>query len=72
MTRSRARLNPVLQLLEDSSVSRGGQNDLFIGTSAVEEEPQSDAVRDELGKINPVCGRHRPIYHSSSPSGTVV
>ena len=42
-----------LQLLEESSVSRGGQSDLFIGTSSVEEEPQRDPVRDELGKINP-------------------
>jgi DNA mismatch repair protein MutS len=42
-----------LQLLEESSVSRGGQNDLFVGTSPVEEEPKSDPVRDELGKINP-------------------
>jgi len=42
-----------LQLLEDSSVSRGGQNDLFIGGSSTKEEPQSDPVRDELGKINP-------------------
>jgi DNA mismatch repair protein MutS len=42
-----------LQLLEESSVSRGGQNDLFVGTAAVEEEPKTDPVRDELGKINP-------------------
>jgi DNA mismatch repair protein MutS len=42
-----------LQLLEESSVSRGGQNDLFVGTSTVEEEPKTDPVRDELGKINP-------------------
>jgi DNA mismatch repair protein MutS len=42
-----------LQLLEESSVSRGGQNDLFVGTSPVEEEPKTDPVRDELGKINP-------------------
>jgi len=42
-----------LQLLEESSVSRGGQTDLFIGISAVEEEPQSDPLRDELAKMNP-------------------
>ena len=42
-----------LQLLEESSVSRGGQNDLFVGTVPVEEEPKSDPVRDELGGINP-------------------
>src|SRR3954471_5633579 len=42
-----------LQMLEESSVSRGGQNDLFVGTSPVEEEPKTDPVRDELGKINP-------------------
>jgi len=42
-----------LQLLEESSVSRGGQNDLFVGTAPVEEAPKSDPVRDELGKVNP-------------------
>src|SRR5260221_1667188 len=42
-----------LQLLEESSVTRGNQNDLFVGGSSMKEEPQSDPVRDELGKINP-------------------
>jgi DNA mismatch repair protein MutS len=42
-----------LQLLEEASVARGNQNDLFSKTQPVEEEPQLDPVRDELGKINP-------------------
>jgi DNA mismatch repair protein MutS len=42
-----------LQLLEDASVSRGGQEDLFIGTSPVEEEPATDPLREELAKTNP-------------------
>ncbi|HZQ75630.1 MAG TPA: DNA mismatch repair protein MutS [Burkholderiales bacterium] len=42
-----------LQLLEESSVSRGGQSDLFSKTTEVEKEPQLDAVREELQKVNP-------------------
>jgi DNA mismatch repair protein MutS len=42
-----------LALLEEASVARGNQNDLFSKTQAVEEEPQVDPIRDELGKINP-------------------
>ncbi|HEX2198650.1 MAG TPA: DNA mismatch repair protein MutS [Burkholderiales bacterium] len=42
-----------LQLLEESSVARGGQSDLFTPTAAVESEPEPDALRTEIGKINP-------------------
>ena len=42
-----------LQLLEESSVSRGNQNDLFSKTLEKEPEPESDPLRDELSRINP-------------------
>jgi DNA mismatch repair protein MutS len=42
-----------LQLLEDASVARGGQSDLFMRTSTVESEPEPDPLRAELEKINP-------------------
>ena len=42
-----------LQLLEDSSISRGNQNDLFSKTADTEPEPESDPLRDELARINP-------------------
>jgi DNA mismatch repair protein MutS len=42
-----------LQLLEEASVTRGNQNDLFSRTQKSEAEPQVDPLRDELQKINP-------------------
>ena len=42
-----------LQLLEDSSISRGKQDDLFSKRTETEPEPQSDPLRDELARINP-------------------
>ncbi|TAK81512.1 MAG: DNA mismatch repair protein MutS [Betaproteobacteria bacterium] len=42
-----------LQLLEDSSVGRGGQADLFMKTAEVESEPAADPLREEMAKINP-------------------
>jgi DNA mismatch repair protein MutS len=42
-----------LQLLEDSSVSRGNQDDLFLQTKMQEKEPEADPLREELGKVNP-------------------
>ena len=42
-----------LQLLEEGSVTRGDQTDLFSTTRAPEPEPASDPLRDELQKINP-------------------
>jgi DNA mismatch repair protein MutS len=42
-----------LQLLEESSVARGGQSDLFMKTSPVQGEPEPDPLRTELERINP-------------------
>ncbi len=42
-----------LQLLEDTSISRGTQDDLFLKTKEKEAEPASDPLRDELAKVNP-------------------
>jgi DNA mismatch repair protein MutS len=42
-----------LQLLEESSLSRGDQSDLFARGVAPEAEPQADALRDALGAVNP-------------------
>jgi DNA mismatch repair protein MutS len=42
-----------LELLEESAVSRGGQDDLFAKAKAPEPEPPADPLRDELGKVNP-------------------
>jgi DNA mismatch repair protein MutS len=42
-----------LELLEESAVSRGGQDDLFAKTKAPEPEPPADPLRDELGRVNP-------------------
>ncbi len=43
-----------LQLLEDASLSRGGQPDLFsAGRAEPEPEPPADALRDALAAVNP-------------------
>jgi DNA mismatch repair protein MutS len=42
-----------LQLLEDSSISRGNQPDLFSKVKEEESEPEADALREELSKANP-------------------
>jgi DNA mismatch repair protein MutS len=45
-----------LQMLEDTSLSRGGQPDLFTGGSAPAEpeaSPETDPVREALDSINP-------------------
>jgi DNA mismatch repair protein MutS len=44
-----------LQLLEDSSVARGGQSDLFMkGAQAQSEpEPEPDPLRAEFDRLNP-------------------
>jgi DNA mismatch repair protein MutS len=42
-----------LQLLEESSITRGSQKDLFSKTIEKEPELPSDPLRDELCKINP-------------------
>jgi DNA mismatch repair protein MutS len=42
-----------LQILEESSIARGNQADLFSVTKPVEVEPETDPLRDEMAKINP-------------------
>jgi DNA mismatch repair protein MutS len=42
-----------LQLLEDSSLARGNQEDLFSRKGEPEPEPAVDPLREELQKINP-------------------
>ena len=42
-----------LQLLEDSSLARGNQEDLFSGRKEEEPEPAIDPLREELQKVNP-------------------
>ena len=42
-----------LQLLEDSSVARGNQDDLFAAVKSPAPEPEVDSVRAELQKTNP-------------------
>jgi len=43
-----------LQMLEESSLRRGGQDDLFAGAArAPEPEPALDALREALGATNP-------------------
>jgi DNA mismatch repair protein MutS len=45
--------NKYLQLLEDSSLARGNQDDLFSRKVAPEPEPASDPLREEMLKVNP-------------------
>jgi DNA mismatch repair protein MutS len=42
-----------LQLLEESSVARGNQNDLFASLKEIAPESEPDLLREELQKINP-------------------
>jgi DNA mismatch repair protein MutS len=42
-----------LQLLEEASITRGSQTDLFVQTKAEEPEAAADALREELQKVNP-------------------
>ena len=42
-----------LQLLEESSIGRGDQADLFSATKPVEPEPAVDPLRTEIEKTNP-------------------
>jgi DNA mismatch repair protein MutS len=42
-----------LQLLEESSVTRGNTADLFATTKPVEAEPETDALREAMAKVNP-------------------
>jgi DNA mismatch repair protein MutS len=47
------RARKYLELLEESAVSRGGQDDLFAKTKTAEPEPAIDPLREEIGKVNP-------------------
>ena len=47
------RARKYLELLEESAVSRGGQDDLFARTKVAEPEPAVDPLRDEMAKVNP-------------------
>ncbi len=44
-----------LQMLEDASLARGGQDDLFAGAAAVPAEPEAaaDPLREHLAQLNP-------------------
>jgi len=42
-----------LELLEEQSLQRGGQNDLFFNANNKKEEPQADELRDALQAVNP-------------------
>jgi DNA mismatch repair protein MutS len=42
-----------LQMLEDASVARGGQDDLFTGAKEEAPAPEADALREALQKVNP-------------------
>jgi DNA mismatch repair protein MutS len=42
-----------LQLLEDSSLARGNQEDLFKSAPPRDPEPVTDPLRDEMLKVNP-------------------
>jgi DNA mismatch repair protein MutS len=47
------RAKKYLQLLEEASVSRGSQDDLFLATKPAEAEPDADPLREEMAKVNP-------------------
>jgi len=48
------RARKYLQMLEDASLTRGNQDDLFLQKKIETElEPATDPLRDELAKINP-------------------
>jgi DNA mismatch repair protein MutS len=42
-----------LQLLEESSITRGNTADLFAATQPVEAEPEADPLREAMAKLNP-------------------
>ena len=45
--------NKYLQLLEDSSIARGNQEDLFSRKLDKDPEPAADPLREEMLKVNP-------------------
>jgi DNA mismatch repair protein MutS len=42
-----------LQLLEESSITRGNQADLFARTQEAEKEPEADPLREAMARVNP-------------------
>jgi DNA mismatch repair protein MutS len=42
-----------LQLLEEASITRGNQADLFASTREPESEPEADALREAMASVNP-------------------
>ena len=42
-----------LEMLEEQSLQRGGQNDLFQQSKAQPAEPEADVLRETLQAINP-------------------
>ena len=40
-------------MLEDASLTRGNQDDLFVGKKIEAEEAAPDALREALAKVNP-------------------
>jgi DNA mismatch repair protein MutS len=42
-----------LQLLEDSSITRGNQADLFAKTQEAQQEPEADRLREAMAQVNP-------------------
>ena len=42
-----------LEMLEEQSLQRGGQNDLFTGTKEQQAEPETDALREAFQAVNP-------------------
>jgi DNA mismatch repair protein MutS len=42
-----------LQLLEESSITRGNQSDLFAPTRQAQSEPEVDPLREEMARVNP-------------------
>ena len=47
------RARKYLELLEESAVSRGGQDDLFARTKIPEPEPEQDPLREAFASVNP-------------------
>ncbi|MCD6041703.1 MAG: mismatch repair protein MutS, partial [Burkholderiales bacterium] len=47
------RARKYLQLLEESSLARGNQEDLFSSKHEEEPEPPTDPLREEMLKVNP-------------------
>ena len=43
----------ILETLEQQSLERGGQNDLFSNSKAEEAAPEADALREALQAVNP-------------------